>query len=469
MDAQKIERNLLKGLTRMPASSFRRIVRLARTRALAEGLTYQHAEDRIEPTGLILVPMVASAADLAAAGAVARAMTRIQSRMPALRRKIPAVRDLLPLNPGEEDWFADCWHRPRSAARSIVSRWDLNVERMGRGRRRILIYEGNGTAIGGLNYGYAAERVSAEVARAIGNASPRGAGAPVRPLGNTHASFTRLLRTHAAGIGRRLRTVVWLEDRTWDSGITEAGYIIEALKREGIRAMLADPRDLRVARGEVKCGDATVDIVYRNMELRDIVSLERGRRRLDALRLAFRRNQVLSNLAGDLDHKSGLAAVMLPEVQAHLSKAERRIVRACVPWTRLVRAARCDGPDGRTVDLPEYIRRHRTGLVMKPNRECGGDGVTIGHLTKPSTWERVLGRALRHDGDWVVQSLIRAVRIPVPLEVRGRVVVRRYYASWGVIPLPDMLGVLGRASDEAVVNVSRGGGVVAVMRPRGKG
>jgi len=37
--------------------------------------------------------------------------------------------------------------------------------------------------------------------------------------------------------------------------------------------------------------------------------------------------------------------------------------------------------DGKTIDLAEYLRRHRDRFVLKPNDEYGGTGVTLGWET----------------------------------------------------------------------------------------
>ena len=137
-----------------------------------------------------------------------------------------------------------------------------------------------------------------------------------------------------------------------------------------------------------------------------------------------------------------------------------------MPWTRLIREGKREGPNGRIVDLPEYIRRHRTRLVLKPNRLCGGDGVTIGVNVTPSVWERTLDRALREAGGWVVQSHIHPTRFSSPT-LRSGGEPRRHYVNLGVIALSHGTGILGRFSLQPVVNVSRGGGIVAILKANG--
>ncbi|MBN2360187.1 MAG: hypothetical protein JXR83_12115 [Deltaproteobacteria bacterium] len=431
--------------------------------SLELGITYQPEGKPVEVTNLVLAPVVMTVDEIAAVREIALVMAGITRRFPEWRRRDAEVRALLQLEEGEERWLADCWPPAHRRSHRVIGRWDMNVELRRQGRPRVQLFEGNGVAIGGLNYAPAAERIVAGVARTV----LRDAGERairLSPMGNLHRHLVRFFQAHCRRIGRRLRTLGWLEDKTWTAGITEAGYIMQAFERHGVKARLIDPRDLRLVRGEVWHRDTPIDAFYRNIELRDLVDLERRHGRLDAMRLAFRKNQVISSLAGEFDHKSIFHVMALPQVQRRLSASERTVYRACVPWTRLLRAGRSDDPDGRSVDLTEFTRRNRGRLVLKPNRACGGDGVTIGPVVSQSVWDRTLNQALREPGTWVVQTHIAPVEIPYP-EPRGRrTVLTRRFANWGVIALPGCTGVLGRASKAPVVNVARGGGIVAILR-----
>jgi uncharacterized circularly permuted ATP-grasp superfamily protein len=431
--------------------------------SLELGVTYQPEGKPVEVTDLVLVPVVFDAADLSAIEAVVKVLGGFMARAPGWRMESAAVRETLPLGPGEEEWMRDCAVSPRWQDHPIVGRWDLNVDQSGPNGPRIMLFEGNGNAVGGINYTPAAETVVHNAVKRV--FAETGGGAPrVRRTGDIHEAFVGMLLAHARRLGRALRSFVILEDRTWTAGITEAPYIIAAVRRRGVFAKLADPRELRVRNGEVCLGARPLDVLYRNIEIRDLLDIEAEDGRLEALRLAFRRNQVISSLAGEFDHKSLLETMTLPDVQRSVPAEWREVVRTVVPWTRLMREIKTTDASGREVDLPSYVRKHKNALVLKPNRECGGDGVTIGIYKEQSAWDRAVDRALRHKSDWVVQQSIKPAEIPVPAKWRGRVHLGRRYTNAGVITIPGGPYVLGRSSAMPVVNVSRGGGIVAVLR-----
>jgi len=207
-----------------------------------------------------------------------------------------------------------------------------------------------------------------------------------------------------------------------------------------------------------------VDIVYRGMQLRELLTVEaEAGGWLPALREAVAKNQLLSPLHGDLDHKSLLELWSSPRVARLFSAAERAVFRRHVPWTRLVTDRVTESPDAARVALPAYVRRNRARLVLKPNRACGGEGILVGKRTPAAGWERTIARALSGRAPATVQAFVRGATLDSPV-VRGRrVVPERHFTNFGLMASPARLGVLGRASPMPVVNVSRRGGIMGVL------
>jgi uncharacterized circularly permuted ATP-grasp superfamily protein len=164
-----------------------------------------------------------------------------------------------------------------------------------------------------------------------------------------------------------------------------------------------------------------------------------------------------------LPHKKAFFAVLTDPEHAHLfSDQERSIIRAHVPWTRVLDDVETTKDDWRG-DLMELARAWREHLVLKPNDEYGGKGVTLGWELSESEWTSRLDAALEDPyGTWIVQE-----RIPVRREVFPQ------FDPTGRVSMTDMLvdlapylfrgrmgGYLTRLSSTGLANVTSGGGQV---------
>jgi uncharacterized circularly permuted ATP-grasp superfamily protein len=102
--------------------------------------------------------------------------------------------------------------------------------------------------------------------------------------------------------------------------------------------------------------------------------------------------------------------------------------------------------------------------VLKPNRSCGGDGVTLGPFVSDAEWEHTVQEALSNPCGWVVQAFHAASTKPFLRVKDGCTTLDDVFFSFGVIAMDDAVGILGRTSSRPVVNVSIGGGLLAVFR-----
>lgn len=421
--------------------------------ARANALTYTQDDGTTEVMPILLAPTFLSTADVVYLQKLCRTLVGAFEKTARARRTDADLRAILPLEPDEEEWLSLDPPRPGP----LVSRFDLNIDPARGGARRADLLEMNGCAVGGIHYGPA---TSQTVLPHVADETPR---RRVRLPGSMSEAWLDLMRAQARRLGRRELHVVWLEDRDWEVGITEGPTLVERTRGVGLHASLADPRELKIVRGEIMLGRRPVDIVYRAIELRDILAIEREHGTLHAMREAVRLGRVLSPIQGDLDHKSLLEVWSSPRFAHLYSPAERAAMRRHVPWTRLLGERRTEGPNGRPVDLPAFAHRRRAGLVLKPNRSCGGEGILIGRDTAQATWDRAVARGVRGTAPAVVQSLVRGATLESPALRRGQVVLERHYTNYGLLSSTRRLGVLGRAAPFPVVNVSRGGGVLGVL------
>jgi hypothetical protein len=140
-----------------------------------------------------------------------------------------------------------------------------------------------------------------------------------------------------------------------------------------------------------------------------------------------------------------------------LDAEERAAVRQHIPWSRHFR----DGStryQGERVDLPEFARRNRERLALKPNDDYGGQGVLLGWTVDQATWEHTLAAA--QNSPYLVQE-----RVPVPEEDyptwtpdEGLRITPRYVDADPCVFGDRALGCLTRIAATALLNVTAGGG-----------
>jgi hypothetical protein len=182
------------------------------------------------------------------------------------------------------------------------------------------------------------------------------------------------------------------------------------------------------------------------------------------MKAAARAGQLFSSPFGELDHKSLWEVLGSSDFNQSLTPLEKKMVGRHIPWTRLLVERRSEAPDGTLVDLIPYVRRHRSRLVLKPNRSCGGQGVTIGPVTTQSAWERTINLALAEPNTWVAQELIAIPRRrTVVAGPGGRFRTKTVYAVYGLFCSPFGVAFVGRASASPVVNVMQGGGMLGIL------
>jgi uncharacterized circularly permuted ATP-grasp superfamily protein len=259
--------------------------------------------------------------------------------------------------------------------------------------------------------------------------------------------------------------VDWREVPTW----SEFEIIRDRFEELGVPTIVCDPRDLEMAGGRLRAGGRTIDLVYRRVLINDIVA------RPDecaALVAAYESKAacVANTLRCKIPHKKAFFAVLTdPRNERLFTDAERSLIRQHVPWTRLVRDERSER-DGEPIELVSYIRRHRDTLVVKPNDEYGGAGVTLGWETSESAWDAAIQRALAGDRAWIVQERIAVRREVFPAydeafraSMRDMLVDLAPYLFRG-----RLSGFLTRLSATGLANVTSGGGQVPafLVKPR---
>jgi uncharacterized circularly permuted ATP-grasp superfamily protein len=252
--------------------------------------------------------------------------------------------------------------------------------------------------------------------------------------------------------------VDWREVPTW----TEFEVLRAAFSAAGVPTIVCDPRELVLTNGVLMAQGMRIDLVYRRVLVNDILARsEECKTLVDACkaRVVCMANSFRCKLA----HKKAFFAVLTdPAHESMFSRPELDVVRAHVPWTRVLDDVEVQKGDWRG-DLLELARAWREHLVLKPNDEYGGKGVNLGWEMTEADWTAGLEAALKDPyGTWIVQE-----RIPVRREVFPQ------FDALGHVSMNEMLvdfapylfrgrmgGYLTRLSGSGLANVTSGGGQV---------
>lgn len=452
---------LERALRRLGASALRERLYALRALAQVRGLRYVNDAGRSRTIEIALSPWLLTSAQLFSFHHLARQLADALLRVTQLHAHVPAVRDVIRLTPAQESWLR---LSPSVRARplAVIGRLDSTaVYDHARWQTDFRMLEPNAVGVGGVHYAPASCSIVMEV---IGDVLTRALpGRAITASPDPRRLLVEELHAVAKRLGRPLRGVALIENTDYTTGTDEFQELARYLTHRGLRAVVVDPRQLRLVRDEVIAGRMKVDLLYRDSELSEFIEMEAGGHRLTALRHAIRQGRLISGLMWECDQKSAWELFTDARYARHFTAAQRRLFREHLLWTRLVREAHVSDPSGRMVDLPDFIRRHRSSLVLKPNAKFGGEGVVLGPTITQRAWEAQVQRALRGPERYVVQALARIPTQTFPMLAEGSVRWMSRCVVSGFFFSSSGIGLVGRFSALPVVNVSRGGGLVPAL------
>jgi hypothetical protein len=279
------------------------------------------------------------------------------------------------------------------------------------------------------------------------------------------ARFEPLLPNLYAMFQKKARQVGIPEDATYaivadrESTVRhDLELIVEYLRRQGRKALYADPRDGEYDGKTLRMQGEPVGLVFRDAIQEFTDHMDQVKPVLDAFRdgnICF--INPFSSRVG------GLKCVlwfMTDDRTAHLFNAEeKRIIAETIPWTRFMKEGKTNR-NGTEIDLFEHVRKNKDQFVLKPNAGYGGFGVTIGRSVTQQRWEEVIEAATRES--WVVQEVVDIPTDLVPefspdLRWTNKNVNINFFAFDGVFG-----GAIVRVSDSDVINVHQGGGLIPI-------
>ncbi len=284
----------------------------------------------------------------------------------------------------------------------------------------------------------------------------------VRPLYGSRFMLDVLLDSYEEFLGRKPDTVpqIAIVDLKGMPTQKEFELFKEFFDREGYPTVICSPDELSFENGRLRTGDFLIDIVYKRLLVNEYLPIVSE---YPALLNAYRAGAIcmVNSFRSKLIHKKALFAVLTDQRRAGLfSGAEQEAIRNHVPWTRLVRDEKTDY-FGEEIELLKFINDNRHKLVLKPNDDYGGHGITIGWNADEIGWEEALRGALIN-GDYLVQERVPTARETFPaLQDDGTVEFAEQLVDLDPLLFNGRVkSAFTRLSFTELANVSSGGGMV---------
>lgn len=250
--------------------------------------------------------------------------------------------------------------------------------------------------------------------------------------------------------------------------IPEQELVVQELKSRGLTAALVDPREFQFNKSD---RGLYHDGTRYHLVVRRALVPELGRRRV--LVQQFLRgirygevvtvNPIRSRLAGD----KGLMEMLTSSAfDRFFTATENQAKARLLPWTRKLFERNTDY-HGRQIDLVQFIAKRPEKFVLKPGSGFGGQDVILGPFCDIQDWQARLEEFLNQGG--VVQEYVPVKKHPTPLTEGTSVVTQEGYLTLGAFAIRgEYAGCIGRVSQDPVVNVARGGGIVPVFEVGGR-
>lgn len=245
----------------------------------------------------------------------------------------------------------------------------------------------------------------------------------LQKLGGKKHLLAALLKAYKQFGGKKQPNIAILEFRQPFQTTEQGEYVLikEYFRSEGYPTEIVSPDQLEYRNGVLRRGAFDIDIVFRRVKVQEFLL------RYDLshpLVRAYRERAVcvVNSFRSELAHKKAIFDLLTDEaITAAFPAAEKRAIRHYIPWTRVVKAGNVTYQD-QTVDLSDFILKHREKLVLKPNDDTGEHHTVRGWESDDPSWERALRRALRTP--YVVQEKVAATHCSFPLLRYGELEIR---------------------------------------------
>ena len=461
MQRYQLGNSVHKLFRRIPRRTIHQLSRSVNEKARRQGLTYVDDDGKKTVITLTLRPRVIDLKKRNALWSIIRTLDGAYKKIAPLYFRNPRVAELFPFSSSERNWLS-MMIIPQYQPGQFATRWDANTT-FGKSdwKEGFSFFEVNGVGIGGLWYGPTCADVLTEtVVPELQNLDPRFRAIPHHDM---RQMLLALLLEQRKKLGRNKGMIALAMEKASGSNYVEFEFLARLFKKMGHETRVVEPTDFILKGDEIYTQGKKVDLIYRDTTLEELCLLEEKGHNLEALRLGFQRGQIISSLEGEFDHKSAFELFSNPEYASLFTSKEKQIFRRYILWTRLLTERKTPDWNGKSVDLVPFVLKNQTAMVLKPNRLYGGKGVVFGRDVPQRAWQEKIEASLRQSGDWVIQRLGQLRKKWFFRPDGKKTSEKDLFVVSGFFATSKGLGIVGRMSERAVVNVARRGGLTPIL------
>lgn len=362
----------------------------------------------------------------------------------------PRVRALMAFTPGEEALLEiDPGYTEPSASSRLDSFFDNDND-------TLQFVEYNAESPAAIAY----EDVLSDVFMELPIVREFGKRYPVTPIPARHRMLQALMDAfHEWGRADEPQAAII----DWKGLPTHSEFVLfqKYFAEQNLHAIICAPEDLEYRNKTLYCNGRPINLVYRRLLSSEFLGRYGDAALEHPLVQACKDGTVClvnSFRTKPLYKKMIFGLLSDPEIMdaAGIDRQTQTTLGRHIPWTRRVQPG-FTTYQGQDVDLIPFLHEYQDRLLLKPNDEYGGKGITIGWETPPQEWQRAVVQAI--DTPFVVQERVNIAYEDFPAYRDGKLEIgRRLVDTDPYLFGTQVEGCLTRLSTVTLLNVTAGGG-----------
>jgi hypothetical protein len=243
----------------------------------------------------------------------------------------------------------------------------------------------------------------------------------LKKMGGAKPLLAAVLKAYKEFGGKQKRPNIAIVEFRQPHSSSDNTLLAEFFRKEGCAAEVVSPDHLEYRGNVLRRGEFAIDVVFRNVKLQEfLVRFDLNHPLVRAYK--DRAICMTNSFRAEIGSKKALFDLLTDEsLTAKFPAAERKAIKEFVPWTRVVQAAKTTHK-GHTVDLPDFVMKHRAKLVLRPNDDSAEVHPVRGSEVTDLAWENALRQAMRTP--FVVQETIEPCRAVFPMLQFGSLMMK---------------------------------------------